>query len=284
MRREAERGHRHRGDQRAGRQRGLHLRGVAGQRVELGQRDRRPLVPVHPGVQRGQGDGHVGRVRRDAVLGRAEDAELAVHALDRRAAGAGRALVAGLGDVLEVAATGALQQVAADGRGIAQLPGGAGQQRLGQHRIALPDPRVGGEVAVAGAGADAQAAVGLLDPGRQQPGHVHQQVRRLHPEFHQVDQVGAAGEELRVRAAGQRDGAGRVGGPDVVERLHRAAPASCTAATMFGYAPHRHRLPLIRSATSASLSDGSPSVTRLGQPAPYSASAPTAEHTWPGVQ
>ena len=51
---------------------------------------------------------------------------------------------------------------------------------------------------------------------------------------------------------------------------------------MFGYAPQRHRLPLIRSATSASVSAGSPSVTRLGQPAAYSASAPTAEQTCPG--
>jgi hypothetical protein len=104
---------RHRGDQRAGRQHGLHLRGVAGQRVQAGQRDRRGLVQVHLGVQRGQRDGQVGRVGGDAVLGRAEDAEVAVRAGDGRAAGAGRTLVAGLGDVLEVAAPGALQQVAA---------------------------------------------------------------------------------------------------------------------------------------------------------------------------
>ena len=53
---------------------------------------------------------------------------------------------------------------------------------------------------------------------------------------------------------------GGVTGSLVGERLHRGATcaaASCTAGTMFAYAPHRHRFPLIRSATSSWSSSGS---------------------------
>ena len=70
------------------------------------------------------------RMRGDAVLRVAEDRVVAVLALARGAAGAGAALVAGLRDVLEVAAARALEQVAADGREVAQLARGAGEQRL----------------------------------------------------------------------------------------------------------------------------------------------------------
>ena len=54
------------------------------------------------------------------------------------------------------------------------------------------------------------------------------------------------------------------------------------ARTMFTYAPHRHRLPLIRSRISPGVSGGSAvrsSVTALG---PGSASIPAAEQSWPG--
>ena len=56
------------------------------------------------------------------------------------------------------------------------------------------------------------------------------------------------------------------------------------ARTMFTYAPHRHRLPLIRSRISPGVSAGSArrsSVMALG---PVSASIPAAEQSWPGVQ
>ena len=86
---------------------------------------------------------------------------------ERRAARAGLALVAGHVAVVEIEAARALQQVAAGRRLVAELAGGAREQRLRQHRIALPHPRVGGEVAVAHLRADAQAAVRrLLDPRR----------------------------------------------------------------------------------------------------------------------
>ena len=97
---------------------------------------RSPLAPstwtVAP--MRGQRDRHVRRVGGDAVLGVAEDRVVAVLALARGAAGAGAALVAGLRDVLEVAAARALEQVAADGGEVAQLAGGAGEQRLARAR------------------------------------------------------------------------------------------------------------------------------------------------------
>ena len=136
---------------------------VAGQSVEVGQRHAVFAVGVDVddvGVERGHGDGHVGRVDGDAVLGGAEDGVVADVAADGRAAGAGGALVAGGGDVLEVDAAGALQQVARGGGEVAQLAGGGGKQGAGEHGVVAADDGVGGEVAVADVGADAQRAVG----------------------------------------------------------------------------------------------------------------------------
>ena len=77
----------------------------------------------------------------------------------RRAAAAGLALVAGLGGVVEIRAARALQQVAGRGRLVAQLAGGAGEQRPRQHAVVAPHARVGREVGVAHQRADAQAAL-----------------------------------------------------------------------------------------------------------------------------
>ena len=122
---------------------------------------------------------------------------------DRRAAGAGLPFVAGLGRVVEVIAAGPLQQVAGRGRLVAQLARGAGQQRAAQHARSAPHARVGREVAVAHQRADAQAAVGgVLDPVERQTVDVDEVCGRLDLDLHQVEQVGAAGEEF---------GAGRCG-------------------------------------------------------------------------
>ena len=123
---------------------------------------RSPAGPgdMHRGVERGERHAHVGGMRRDAGLAGAEDRVDAVEAVDRRAAAAGLALVAGRRRVVEVGAARALQQVAAGRRHVAQLLRGARQDRARQQRIALLDQRVVGEVGVRHERADAQAAVG----------------------------------------------------------------------------------------------------------------------------
>ena len=85
------------------------------------------------GVERGERNGRVGGVHRDAVVGPAEDRVPLVEAVERRAAGARLALVAGAtAPVAEIGAAGPLQQVAADRRHVADLRRGAGEQRLAQ--------------------------------------------------------------------------------------------------------------------------------------------------------
>jgi hypothetical protein len=142
-------------------------------------------------------------MRGRAVRRPAQDGQVAVLTRPRRAASARRPLVAWLGHVLEVRAAGALEQVAADGSRVPQLPGRPGQHGLRQHRVPGAHPRVGGQVAVAHPGADPQPAPlsliaalsRVLDGVREQPGHVDEQVGGGHPELHQVDQVGPAGQE-----------------------------------------------------------------------------------------
>ena len=119
---------------------------------------------LHAGVERGERDAHVGGMRRNAMLARAQDRVHAVDAVDRGAAGARLALVARRGGVVEVQAARALQQIAAVGRHVAQLRRRAGEDRIGEQRIARLDLRVVGDVAVGHQRAEPQPAVlGLLD-------------------------------------------------------------------------------------------------------------------------
>jgi hypothetical protein len=157
---------------------------------------------------------------------------VAVLALARRAPRARPALVARLRHVLEVRAAGALEQVAADGRDVAQLPRGPGEHGLGEQWVPLAHAAVGGERAVGDAGADPQPAAGGLLDLRAEVAHVDEQPRRLDLELHQVDEIGAAGQVARaVGAAEQRDRTRGIRGPLVGERPHRAA--SAIAPTMF---------------------------------------------------
>ena len=67
---------------------------------------------------------------------------------------------------------------------------------------------------------------------REDAGDVDEQLRLLDAEPHQVDEVRAAGEELRLRRGGdRRHRVAFVGGPPIVERLQDATTSS--AATMF---------------------------------------------------
>ncbi|OSY50702.1 hypothetical protein BG846_03678 [Streptomyces fradiae ATCC 10745 = DSM 40063] len=227
----------HGGDEFAGRHDGVPLGAVAGEPVELGRGHGAFAVragQLDVGVEGGEGDGEVRGVGGDAPGGVAEDGVVAVDAVAGAAAAAGGALAAGLGEVLEVGAAGALEEVAAGGGRVAELGGGAGEQGAGDGGVAGPYQGVRGEVAVADGGARAQPAVGqLLDGVERQAGDVDEGVGGLDAQLHQVDQVGAAGEVAGAGAAGVGgrrllDGAGA----DVREGLHRIT--SSTARTMFG--------------------------------------------------
>src|SRR4051812_30671588 len=97
---------------------------------------------------------------RDARVAHTDDRVLATEAADGRAAAAGDTFVAGLVGVVEVGATGTLEKVAAGGRHVAQLAGGAGDERAGEQAIIAPHARVGGKIGVAYQPTDAQPTLG----------------------------------------------------------------------------------------------------------------------------
>src|SRR5260370_10072446 len=142
---------------------GVPLRLLARQAIDVDQRDRPlSLRPEHArhstsGYER---DGHVRGMRGDAGRGGPQDGEFAVVALPRGTAAARHPLVAGLGDVLEVDAAGALQQVHAGGGQVAQLARSTGEHGLGEQGIAAADRTIGAEVPVAYQGADAPPPIG----------------------------------------------------------------------------------------------------------------------------
>ena len=84
---------------------------------------RDPFLPPHrhDGVQGRKRDAHVGGVRGDAALRGAEHGVVAIEAVSRVAALAGRAFVAARGIVVEIEAAGALHEIAADRRHVADL-------------------------------------------------------------------------------------------------------------------------------------------------------------------
>src|SRR5205085_8626330 len=99
---------------------------------------------------------------------------------------------------------------------------------------------------------------GGLDAVQRQRVHVDEVRGRLDLQLHQVQQVGAAGDELRGRMARHRSGGfgGRVGA-FVGEGLHVRTPATSEiASTMLEYAPQRQMLPLMRSRSSSADSSG----------------------------
>ena len=165
---------------------------------------------MHLGIQRRQRHAHIGRMGRNARFAGAEDRVHAVEPVAGGTAAAGLALIARRRRVVEIGATRALQKIAA-GRGhVAQLLRGAGKDCARKQRIALRDQRVIGEIGVRHQRADAQAAVrGFLDALERQPRNVDQPRRPFDILLHQVDQVGAAGDEFRARIGG--DPAHRVG-------------------------------------------------------------------------
>ena len=124
-------------DQFAGFEHAVALRRIAGQAMEGLERHLAPprrALDLDPGVERDERDAEIGRVRRDAALAPAEHGVMPRIPAPRVAARAGLALVAGAGDVVEIGASRALQEVAADRRGVAELRRGARQAALPRSR------------------------------------------------------------------------------------------------------------------------------------------------------
>ena len=135
-----------------------------------------------------------------------------------------------------------------------------------------------GQVAVADRRADSQPAAGRrLDLVVGQVADVDQLIGSGDAEAHQVHEVRPAAE---VGRAGPevRDGIRGVLGPRVAERPH-GVTTEVMARTIFTYAPHRHRLPLIRSRISPGVSAGSVSRSAVMALGPVSVSMPAAEQS-----
>jgi hypothetical protein len=83
---------------------------------------------------------------------------------------------------------------------------------------------------------------------------VYERSRRLHSVLHQVDKIRAACKEFRATHCPEVKRFRRSDCPLVLKRSHADTPLATarTAATMFGYAPHRQMLPLMRSQISSS--------------------------------
>ena len=216
MRREAARLGRqpHRDDEIAGLERAVPLGRVAGQAVQRLERDLAPAVPaldLDDGVERDQRHAEIGRMGGDAGLAPAEHGMQPVLAVAGIAARAGLALVAGAGGVVEIGAARPLQQIAADGRGVAQLRGRAGQQRFGDGR----DRRARNSASCARSALRTSAPMRTLPSGKAfdavEPGQrrdVDEAVRAADAALHQVEQIGAGGQIGGARLRRGGDGLG----------------------------------------------------------------------------
>ena len=226
-----------RGDQLAGLQRVFDMRGVAGQAVERVDRDgaRRTggVHRLHLCVQHAHRNRHVAGIGRDAGIAAAHHRQLPRIAADRRASRTRPALVAGLVGVVEIGAAGALEQIARSGRLVAQLAARARHDRAGQHGVIAAHAHVGGQRGVRHEGADAQAALRhFLDPVQLQVLHVDQMGRCLDLQLHQVEEVGAACQELGARPL-RHCGRRLCGRPGafIAEGFHAFAPATSAIAS-----------------------------------------------------
>ena len=115
-----------------------------------------------------------------------------------------------------------MQEIAA-GRGhVAQLRRGAGENCAAKERITRRDLRVIGEIAVGYERTDAQAAVlSILDSVERQMRDVNEPRGPRHILFHEVDNVGAPGNELCRRIGGNlAHGVGHVARARIAEVVH----------------------------------------------------------------
>lgn len=153
-----------------------------------------------------------------------------------------RALVAGwrlFG--AEVGAARALQEVAAEGRQVAQLGRGRLEDGLGQHRVILHDCGVLGSIVQLDQRADAQrSASQRLDPLELgDTRDIDDALQRHDPEPHPVQEFGAARQKHGAGVGAEGDRLVRTVGARVSEGVHQpalplAAAAAFTASTICG--------------------------------------------------
>ena len=204
----------------------LDLRCIAGQGVKVrdGNLSRRAvrLDSFDRRIQRAHRDRHVGRVRGDAGIARTDDRELAAEALQGRAAAAGIALVAGLVRIVEIRAAvrcRRLPAVVARLRSWPEAPASKARDSSGYSRrtrasAARSVLRTSAPMCIPPSGV-------ALDLVQRQAVHVDEMRGLLDLELHEVEQVGAAGDEFGAGIArrGCRSG-GRCRRTLVGERLH----------------------------------------------------------------
>ncbi len=214
-----------RDDQITGLKRAFSRRRIAGETMQGFDRDLAPAgsaLNLHDSVEGDQRHTEIRRVGGNAGLAPAEHGVQSVLAVTGIASRARFALVAGAGDIVEISASRPLQEIAADGCGVAKLCGGARQQCLGNRRIEAGEIRIVREIGVANQRADADAAIGqTFDPVEpRQARDVDETVRTRDSTLHQVEQVGATRKIGGARFGGGRDGLGDRCGSDIIEGLH----------------------------------------------------------------
>src|SRR6266853_6271865 len=192
-------------------------------------------LDFHNSVEGDQRYAEFRRMGGDAGLAPAEYGMQSILAVTGIATRARFALVAGAGGIVEIAASRPLQQIAADGRGIAKFRRCAGQKRLGHGRIGLGEIGIVREIGIANQRADADAAIGqtfdAIEPG--QTRDVDETVRTGDSAFHQVEQVGAGREICGTWFGRGRDGIRDGRGPDAIDVVHaeRRGSASTMSTT-----------------------------------------------------
>ena len=131
-----------------------------------------------------------------------------------------------------------LQDVAGDRRHVADLCGGAREDRLRQHREAVAHDRVPRQLTVGDGRADGDRIIRHVDARQAEMPNIHNGVWRQHVDLHQIDERRATSQKHRARARGH--GAGRIRrarqpfkGEGVHDRTSFASTC-LTAATMFG--------------------------------------------------
>jgi hypothetical protein len=211
--------------------------------VELARGDRASpsgADDLDHGVEAGERDRRVGGLRGDAVAGPAEDREALVMTLERGAAAAGRALVAGPGQRrfgTEVGAARLLQHVAAERGAVADLRRGGAQAGLGEHRGGLAHLARGLDLGKRGRRADDERFAFAADAAQRLDAPEVEHVTRLRDaEAHPVEELGAAGDKGRASLHAEAHrvlGLARAGVAEI-DHLDISFAAASTAAAICG--------------------------------------------------
>ena len=194
------------GNQFAVRQRHFDVRRVARSKVEVAKRNRTggAIGPyrVNVGIEDGHRHAHVRWMRGNAVLADAQHGVAAIEAVERIAAGSRLSAVARRMNISEIGAARPLQDVAGDRRHVADLRGGARQDRFRQHREAIAHDRVPRQLTVGDGRADDDRVIRHVDARHAEMPNIHNGVWRQHVDLHQIDERRATSQKHRARASG----------------------------------------------------------------------------------